>query len=159
MCKVWLNLAQRILESPQYIFVMSLLSFLEKGESLFIWTNLNSSYTYPRSLVKIGPLVLEKKMNILKVDNVLIPCRYYLSLKKSMVPNLKNYPRILSKFSWNWPSGYGEEDENVKLTTNKFWSEGLAWAFGSEYKNSSPQMAVICSFQEHQSQRFMTRGL
>ena len=40
-----------------------------------------------------------------------------------------------------WPSGSGEEDENVKSlrqrqrrqrrTTDKFWSEKLTWAFGS----------------------------
>mgnify|MGYP003684358579 CR=1 FL=1 len=48
------------------------------------------------------------------------------------------YPRMLcAKFGWNWPSGSGEEDENVKSlrkrrrTTDKFWSEKLTWAFGS----------------------------
>ena len=60
------------------------------------------------------------------------------------------HPRMLgAKFGWNWPSGSGEEDENVKSlrrlrqqqqrqrqrwqrrTTDKFWSEKLTWAFGS----------------------------
>ena len=54
------------------------------------------------------------------------------------------YPRMFcAKFDWNWPSGSGEEDENVKSlrqwrqrqrrrrTTDKFWSEKLTWAFGS----------------------------
>ena len=47
-----------------------------------------------------------------------------------------------AKFGWNWPSGSGEEDENVKSlrrrqqrqqrrTTDKLWSEKLTWAFGS----------------------------
>ena len=47
---------------------------------------------------------------------------------------------LCAKFGWNWPSGSGEEDENVKSlqqrqqrqrrTTDKFWSEKLTWAFG-----------------------------
>ena len=40
-------------------------------------------------------------------------------------------PRMLwAKFGWNWPSGSGEEDENVKMW-KKNWSEQLTWAFGS----------------------------
>ena len=39
-----------------------------------------------------------------------------------------------AKFGWNWPSGSGEEDENVKSFDDnnnyKFWSEKLTWAFG-----------------------------
>ena len=51
---------------------------------------------------------------------------------------------LCAKFGGNWPSGSGEEDENVKSlrqrqrrgqrrrrTTDKFWSEKLTWAFGS----------------------------
>ena len=53
------------------------------------------------------------------------------------------HPKIYcDMFGWNWPSGSGEEDENVKnlqqrqqrrrrRTTDKFWSEKLTWAFGS----------------------------
>ena len=48
------------------------------------------------------------------------------------------HPRVLcTKFGWNWPSGSGEEDEDVKSsrqrrrTMDKFWSEKLTWAFGS----------------------------
>ena len=48
-----------------------------------------------------------------------------------------------AKFCWNWPSGSGEEDENVeslrqrrqqrqRRTTDKFWSEKLTWALGSD---------------------------
>ena len=46
-------------------------------------------------------------------------------------------PRMLcAKFGWNWFSGSGEEDENVKSLrqwwiTDKFWSEKHTWAFGS----------------------------
>ena len=65
---------------------------------------------------------------------------------------ISHHPRMLcAKFGWNWPSGSGEEDENVKSlrrrrrqqrqrrqrTTDKFWSEKLTWAFGSgELKRS-----------------------
>ena len=52
------------------------------------------------------------------------------------------YPRMLcAKFGWNWPSGSGEEDENVKSLqtdrrtdrqrTDERWSEKLTWAFSS----------------------------
>ena len=49
-------------------------------------------------------------------------------------------PFINAKFGWNWPSGSGEENENVKSlpqqqlrqTTDKFWSEKLTWAFNSD---------------------------
>ena len=45
-----------------------------------------------------------------------------------------------AKSDWNWPSGSGEEDENVKRlqqrqqrwrTTEKLWPEMLIWAYGS----------------------------
>ena len=71
----------------------------------------------------------------------------YLPLKKETTLHLNNlnhlYPRKLcAKFGWNWPSGSGEEDENVKSlrhrrqrqrrrTTDKFWSEKPTWAFGT----------------------------
>ena len=45
---------------------------------------------------------------------------------------------LCAKFGWNWPSGSGEEEENVKSlrerkrrTTDKLWSEKLTSAFGS----------------------------
>ena len=56
------------------------------------------------------------------------------------------HPGILcAKFDWNWPSGSGEENENVKSlqtdrqtdgqtdrqTTDDRWSEKLTWAFSS----------------------------
>ena len=46
---------------------------------------------------------------------------------------------LCDKFGWNWPSGSGDEGENVKSlwqdwqrhTTDKFPLEKLSWAFGS----------------------------
>ena len=68
-------------------------------------------------------------------------------LKKNLSPlHLRMH---CAKFCWNWPSGSGEEDENVnslrqkqhhrqQRTTDKLWSEKLASAFGSgELKNFS----------------------
>ena len=76
------------------------------------------------------------------------------------------HPRMLcAKFGWNWPSGSGEEDENVKSlwqclqqrqrqhqgqprTTDKFWSEKLNWAFGSgELKTSCAEDIQIINEQ------------
>ena len=60
------------------------------------------------------------------------------------------HPSMLcAKFGWNWPSGSGEEDENVKSlqtdgrtdreTTDDRWSEKLTWAFSSgELKTDAP---------------------
>ena len=94
------------------------------------------------SLVEIGPGVQEKIILIL-----LMYYRYFLiiSPKKRVDPSLEKnvnslHPRMLCvKFGWNWPSGSGEEDENVKSlwqrqrqrTMDKFWSEKLTWAFSS----------------------------
>ena len=44
------------------------------------------------------------------------------------------HPRMLcAKFGSNWPSGSGDEDENVESlqTTDDRWSEKLTWAFSS----------------------------
>ena len=57
---------------------------------------------------------------------------------------------LCAKFGWNWPSGSGEEDKNVKSlqrqqqqqrqwwTTDKFWSEKFTWAFGSGELKMNP---------------------
>ena len=112
----------------------------------FIWTNLNS--LHPRKLcAKFG----WNWINGSGEEDFLILSIYFhyfviISPWKRARPfiwtNLNPlYPRKLcAKFGWNWPSGSGEEDENVKSlrhrrqrrrTTDKFWSEKLTWAFGS----------------------------
>ena len=66
---------------------------------------------------------------------------------------------LCANFGWNWPSGSGEEGENMKSlrqrrrqrqqrrrrrTTDKFWSEKLTWAFGSgELKTNCAEYANI----------------
>ena len=68
---------------------------------------------FVRSLVEIGPVVLEKK--ILKF----LLFRYYLPLEKDMVFHSKKnltplHLRMLcAKFGWYWPSGSGEGNENL----------------------------------------------
>ena len=113
----------------------------------FIWTNLNP--LHPRMLcVKFGWNWLCGSGE----EDFLISSMYFhyfviISPWKRAGPfiwtNLNPlYPRMFCvKFGWNWPSGSGEEDENVKIlrqqrqqrrrTTDKFWSEKLTWAFGS----------------------------
>ena len=86
----------------------------------FIWTNLNP--LHPRMLcAKFGWNWLSASGE----DDFLILSMYFhcsliISTWKRMGPfiwtNLNPlHPRILcAKFGWNWPSGSGEEDENVK---------------------------------------------
>mgnify|MGYP003683194777 CR=1 FL=1 len=74
--------------------------------------------------------------------------RNYLPLEKERTFIWTNLNPLLprmhyAKFGWNWPSGSGEKDKNVKSlrqqrrrrqrrhTTDKFWSEKLTWTLGS----------------------------
>ena len=90
-----------------------------------------------------GPVVLEK---IFKWHHPIFCIFVIIPLLKGawsfIWTNLNPlHPRMIcTKFDWIWPSGSGEEDENVKSlqrrqrrrqTTDKFWSEKLTWAFGS----------------------------
>ena len=68
---------------------------------------------------------------------------------------------LCSKFGWIWPSGSGEEDENVKsLQTDRWidrrmerqidedarWSEKLTWSFGSGELNRNSLFRIILNF-------------
>ena len=67
---------------------------------------------------------------------------FYISLHLKNLNSLHSRV-ICAKFGWNWLSGSGEEDENVKslrqqqrgrrqpLTTDKFWSEKFTLVFSS----------------------------
>ena len=69
---------------------------------------------------------------------------------------------LCAKFGLNWPSGSGEEDENVKSlwqrqwpqqqrrwTMDKFWSEKLTWAFGSgELKSHNYTSTLVTKIVE-----------
>ena len=77
------------------------------------------------------------------------------------------HPRMLcAKFDWNWSSGSGEEDENVKSlqtdrrtdgqtdrqTTDDRWSEQLTWAFSSgELKTCNQSIFIIFIFIQFKS--------
>ena len=64
-------------------------------------------------LVAIGLGVIEKMIyNVVNVFWLL----YYLPLEKGQLLHLNEVESLLPKnaLCWNWPSGSGEEDENVK---------------------------------------------
>ena len=121
----------------------------QRAES-FIWTNLNPLHPsmFCAKFCQNWPVIVENK--IFKICHVFSQFSNYLPLKKGGAFHLdkleSRHPRMLcAKFGWNWPSGSGEENENVKSlrqrrqrrqrqrrrTTDKFWSEKLTWAFGS----------------------------
>ena len=56
---------------------------------------------------------------------------------------------IGAKFGWNWPSGSGEEDKNVKNLQTDGWTDGeqsekLTWAFSlSELKINENKIAAL----------------
>ena len=132
------------MKSNRVFFTFSILSPLGKGRSPFIWTNLNPPH--PRMLcAKFG----WKWLSGSGEEDFLISSMYFcyfviISLWKRAGPfiwtNLNPlHPRMLCvKFGWNWPSGFGE-DENAKIlqqpqqrrqqqqqgwrTMDKFWSE------------------------------------
>ena len=111
----------------------------------FIWKNLipSTQECFVPSLVKIDPVVLEKK--IFKISSMYFRYFVIISPWKRAWPIIcinfnPHHPRMLCAKFWNWPSGSGEEDENVKSlrklqrrrrrrrTTDKLWSEKLRWA-------------------------------
>ena len=119
----------------------------------FIWTNLNS--LHPRLLCAkfgwnwpCGSPEEDFSNSSMYFRNfvIIFPWKYEGSFIWTNVNPL--YPRMLCfMFGMNWPSGFGEEDENVKSlrqrrkrqrrqrwrrrTPDKFWSEKLMWAFRS----------------------------
>ena len=119
----------------------------------FIWTNLSPSH--PRMLcAKFGGHWLSgsgEDVLILSMylHHILIisPLRRSGSFIWSKLNSL--HPRMIwPKFGWNWPSGSGKEDENVKSlqtdrhtdrqTTDDRWSEKFTWAFSSGELNKRP---------------------
>ena len=90
-----------------------------------------------QSLVEIGPVVLGKKIFLI------LPMYFCYFIIIS--PYDRAWPFIwtklnplhqgmlCAKFGWNWPSGFGEEDENVislQMDGQTYrWSEKLTWAF------------------------------
>ena len=77
------------------------------------------------SLVKIGPVVLEKK--IYNVVNVILLFCYYFSFEKGVALHLNTrFPFTpCATFDWNKPSGSGGEDEHVKsLQKDRQWTTG-----------------------------------
>ena len=120
-----------------------------KREGPLIWTNLNP--LHPRMLCAWfgwnGPMVLEKR--IFKSINVFWLFRYYLPLKKAeplIWTNLNplHLRMLCTKFGWNWPSGSGVEDENVKSLHR--WMD--RWTTGDQ-KNSFELSSQVIWKQYH----------
>ena len=142
-----MGLEQKIFKFRQYIFAILLSAPLGKG-----WGPTSipfNQWCFVPCLVEIGSVVLVKK--IFKFRQYIFAISLLSPVRKAgplVWTNLNSlYPRMLcAKYCWNWPSGSGEEEENVKSwrqqrlwrqrrqrrrTTDKFWSEKITWAFGS----------------------------
>ena len=116
LCQGWLKLAQGLWRRW---FIMSSMCFgyyiisLWKRVGSFICMNLNHMLC-----AEIGPVVLEKK--IFRFRQCFFHYFVIISPWKRAGPYFWTtlnplYPRMLcAKFGWNWPSGSGEKDENVK---------------------------------------------
>ena len=106
------------------------------------------------SLVEIALVVREKNFFLICYFSIF---RNYLPSEKGGNLHLKKklnpfYPRMrCAKVGWNCPSGFEEENENVKslqqrqrlrqqqlrrLTMDKIWSEKLNWTFSSGELNN-----------------------
>ena len=92
---------------------------LEKGEALHL--NKLESHSPKDALCQVWLKLVQWfwRWKFLKVLNVFLLFPIYLPFGKGVAfiwTNLNPlHPGILcAKFSWNWPSGSGEEDENVK---------------------------------------------
>ena len=105
------------------------------------------------------------RRRFLKFVNVFLQFHNYLPFKDRPFnwTNLNPFhsKMLCAKFGWNWPSGSGEEDQNVESfrwrwqrwwgTTDKFWSEKLTGVFGSgELKvTRTKRIWTKCSILSH----------
>ena len=128
--------------TPPYFCIFVIISPL-KRTCPFIWTNLNS--LHPRMICTkfdrnwSSGSGEEDFLNFLVYFcffAIISPCRKALPFIWTKLNPLA--PRMIcSKFGWNWPSGSGEEVENVKVyrqtdrQTDDGRSEKLTWAFSS----------------------------
>ena len=125
---------KKILKYFQFYFTISLLSPLgkERGPSFEHTLILSTQRCFVQSLVQIGPVVLEK--TILKYFQFNFTFLLFSPLGEGLGPafeqtwilstqawpfiwtNLNSlHPKMLcAKFGSNWPTGSGEEVENVK---------------------------------------------
>jgi hypothetical protein len=111
----WLDLAgwfwkKRFLKNFQCIFTLALLSPLGEGLSPFFeqtWISFTQGWFVP-SLVKIGQVVLEKK--IIKWSHPIFTFLWLSPLWRGPGPLIYLHPRtICTKFDWIWWAGSGED--------------------------------------------------
>ena len=130
LCQVWMKSAQRFWRWRFFNFVnlFSLFcNYLPLGKGVALHLNkLESPFSHEcsvPSLDEIGPAVLEKK--IFKFRQYVFAFFVIISPWKRAWPliwtNLNSlYPKMICvKFGWNWLSGSGEEDKNVKSLQTK----------------------------------------
>ena len=112
LCQLWLKLAQWFWRRNFFNFVNVFLLFrnylhLEKDPSIFkdvlcqVW-------------LKLAKWFWRRFSNFV---NVFLLFLYYLPVEKGLhlnKPESSSPKDVCAKFRWNWPSGSGEEDENVK---------------------------------------------
>ena len=157
-------LKKKIFKVRQCIFAISLLSPLRKGRGPIFeqtWILITQNAVC-QVWLKLALWFLRGRF--LRFVNVFSIFPYDLPLEKGVAlpwTNLNlHHPRLLcAKFGWNWPSGSGEEDENVKSlqtdgqtegrtdgrTTDNRRSEKLTWAFSSDelITNFSQQILLL----------------
>ena len=123
LCQVWLNWSsgsweEDLISSMYFCYFVIISPWKRAGP--FIWTNLNP--LHPRMhCAKFGwnwPSGSGEKdfFNFVNVFLLFVIISPWKRVGPFMWTNLNPiYPRMqCAKFGWNWPSGSGEEDENVK---------------------------------------------
>ena len=113
---------------------------LEKGGTLHL-KHFNTLYSRMQVWLKLAHWFWRRFPNFVNIFSIF---RYYLPVALIWTNMNLLYPKMLcDKFGWNRLSGPGEENEHVKgllqrqqwqqqrrLTTDRFWSKKLNWAFG-----------------------------
>ena len=98
------------------------------------------------SLVEIDPVLMRRRF--FNFVNVFLLFHNYLPLEEGGALHLNKFESpfiqgcVVPSVDWNWPSGSGEEDKNVKILqqrqrwkTNKFRSHNLTLDFGAKKVN------------------------
>ena len=109
----------------------------------FFWTNLN--FPHPKMLcVKFGWNCssgsgwenenVKSLRQLMRQRQQLLIRKAHLSLSSGELKILHLLPRMLgAKFGWNWPSGSGEQDDNVKVYDSNDNNDDRKWKSSLEF--------------------------